>query len=60
MKADEKILNRLYNAGNPEEIAEIYNEWAKTYDTDLTADSDYVAPQWCLDLLEKYVPSKDA
>nr|VFK55262.1 MAG: Ubiquinone/menaquinone biosynthesis C-methylase UbiE [Candidatus Kentron sp. TUN] len=60
MKADAEILDRLYKADTPQEIADIYTQWAKTYDVDLTEDSDYVAPGWCLDLLEKYVPSRDA
>nr|VFJ75470.1 MAG: Methyltransferase domain-containing protein [Candidatus Kentron sp. FW] len=60
MKADAKILDRLYKAKTPQEIADIYTEWAKTYDADLTQDSDYVAPQWCLNLLSKYMPSRDA
>ena len=34
MKADADILDRLYNAKDPEEIAGIYNQWAKTYDMD--------------------------
>ncbi len=59
MKADAEIIDRLYKAESPQEIAEIYSQWAKTYDEDLNEDSDYVAPQWCLKLLEKYVPSKD-
>jgi predicted TPR repeat methyltransferase len=60
MKADAEILERLYTAKNPQEIADIYSQWAATYDEDLTEDSDYVAPQWCLNILEKYVPSKTA
>nr|VFJ88114.1 MAG: Methyltransferase domain-containing protein [Candidatus Kentron sp. H]VFJ90115.1 MAG: Methyltransferase domain-containing protein [Candidatus Kentron sp. H]VFJ96481.1 MAG: Methyltransferase domain-containing protein [Candidatus Kentron sp. H] len=60
MKANADILDRLYNAKDPEEIAGIYNQWAKTYDMDLTEEADYAAPGWCSNLLEKYVPSKDA
>ena len=60
MKADAEMIAQLYKAKNPQEIAEIYSQWATTYDEDLNEDSDYVAPQWCLKLLEKYVPSKDA
>ncbi|HDN27228.1 MAG TPA: class I SAM-dependent methyltransferase [Thioploca sp.] len=59
MKADAEILERLYTAESPQEIAEIYSQWAKTYDEGLNEGSGYVAPQWCLKLLEKYVPSKD-
>jgi ubiquinone/menaquinone biosynthesis C-methylase UbiE len=59
MKADAKIIERLYTAKNPQEIADIYSQWATSYDEDLNEDSDYVAPQWCLNILEKYVPSKD-
>lgn len=59
MKADAEIIERLYDAKNPQEIADIYSQWAKTYDDDLNEDSDYVAPLWCLKLLEKYVLSKD-
>jgi ubiquinone/menaquinone biosynthesis C-methylase UbiE len=60
MKADAEILERLYNAESPQEIADIYNQWSKNYDDGLNAGSGYVAPQWCLKLLEKYVPSKNA
>ncbi|KHD07076.1 methyltransferase [Candidatus Thiomargarita nelsonii] len=60
MKADAEILKQLYKAKNPQEIAEIYNQWSKNYDEGLNEGSGYVAPQWCLKLLEKYVPSKDA
>jgi len=59
MKADAEMMEQLYKAKKPQEIADIYSQWAKTYDEDLNEDSDYVAPQWCLKLLEKYVPSKD-
>nr|VFJ67614.1 MAG: Methyltransferase domain-containing protein [Candidatus Kentron sp. FM]VFJ67799.1 MAG: Methyltransferase domain-containing protein [Candidatus Kentron sp. FM]VFK16771.1 MAG: Methyltransferase domain-containing protein [Candidatus Kentron sp. FM] len=60
MKADKEIIEQLYRAETPREIAGIYDRWAKTYDSDLTEDSDYVAPRRCLELLKKYVPSGEA
>ena len=59
MKADAEILERLYTAESPQEIADIYNQWSKDYDEGLNEGSGYVAPQWCLKLLEKYVSSKN-
>jgi predicted TPR repeat methyltransferase len=60
MKADTELLEQLYHAEDPQEIAEIYSKWAKTYDTDLLEDADYAAPQCCLNILEKYIPSQTA
>lgn len=56
MKADAEMIERLYNAKSPQEIAEIYDQWSKDYDEGLTKDSGYVAPQWCFKLLEQYLP----
>nr|VFJ93061.1 MAG: Methyltransferase domain-containing protein [Candidatus Kentron sp. LFY] len=60
MRADKSVIDRLYRAESPREIADIYDRWAETYDTGLMEDSDYVAPRRCLDILKKYRPAKEA
>lgn len=42
---DNEILNRIYRLSGTEEAAEIYDEWAATYDKDTVEGMGYVAPR---------------
>lgn len=48
-------LSAAYAAKRPEEVAAIYDSWADTYDTDMSA-AGYRHPTICLALLARHLP----
>ncbi len=48
-------LGAVYRATKPEEIAELYDAWAETYDAGMIA-SGYRHPTICLALVARYLP----
>ncbi|MDX8441129.1 class I SAM-dependent DNA methyltransferase [Mesorhizobium australafricanum] len=48
-------LGAAYAAQRPEEVAAIYDNWADTYDTDMSA-AGYRHPTICLALLARHLP----
>lgn len=48
-------LGAVYAAKRPEEIAQIYDDWAATYDAEM-ARVGYQHPSICLALLARYLP----
>jgi SAM-dependent methyltransferase len=55
MEKDNKV-QWVYSSKNEEELTERYDEWAKTYDTDLERDFEYIGPQLAAKYFAKYVP----
>lgn len=51
----EGFLGAVYDAGRPQEIAEIYDQWAQTYDAYM-AGVGYRHPTICLALLARHLP----
>ncbi len=49
------LLGAVYDAQRPQEVAELYDRWAATYDGDM-ASVGYRHPTICLALLARYVP----
>ncbi|MDT8853968.1 class I SAM-dependent methyltransferase [Paracoccaceae bacterium Fryx2] len=48
-------LGAVYDARSPEEIAQIYDFWAETYDAEMAA-AGYRHPSICLGLLARHLP----
>ena len=48
-------LGAVYSAKRPEEVADLYNRWAETYDADMSA-AGYRHPTICLALLARHLP----
>jgi predicted TPR repeat methyltransferase len=48
-------LGAVYDAKRPEEVAAIYDRWAETYDSDMSANG-YRHPTICLALLARHLP----
>jgi len=55
----ENIVNTLVSASDPEEVKDLYAQWAKTYDKDLD-DFGYVAPGIGVKLLSSVLKNKQA
>lgn len=49
-------LGAVYDAKRPEEVAELYDRWAETYDSEMAA-AGYRHPTICLALLARHLPS---
>jgi len=54
----ERYIDRAYAARDPEEIREIYNDWASTYEADITAEG-YATPQRAAAALAEFVEDKE-
>ena len=49
----------VYSSRNNQELAERYDQWAKSYDHDLDEDFEWLAPQRAAEVFSKYV-AKDS
>jgi SAM-dependent methyltransferase len=59
MSEKRNLVQWVYEAKNEQELAERYNEWAKTYEDDLDRDFGWYGPMHAVNAALKYVP-KDA
>ena len=63
--SDEKISNNeaidaaLHLDGDPKNVKQFYEDWAKNYNVDTTS-SDYVGPVISTKLLSQYLPARDS
>ena len=57
---DRHSLDWIASAKSKEESEERYDEWASTYDEDLTGDWEYKLPAFVGDLFARYVPDRQA
>ncbi|SDG21070.1 class I SAM-dependent DNA methyltransferase [Sulfitobacter delicatus] len=55
----ERYIDRAYAARDPEEIREIYEGWAATYESDITAQG-YATPERGAETLAQFMADKDA
>ena len=51
---ENNVVQWVYSASNEKELAERYDEWAKTYDKDLDEDFGWVGPRVAVDVAAKY------
>lgn len=51
MSVSNPILKRVYSLKGPDDCADLYDDWAKTYDADTTEGMGYVAPKLCAEKL---------
>lgn len=58
-RPEKNVVQWVYSSRNERELAERYDEWAKTYDKDLDDDFGWVGPKVAVDIAVKYFP-KDA
>ncbi|MGI9400690.1 MAG: class I SAM-dependent DNA methyltransferase [Rhizobiaceae bacterium] len=49
------FLGSVYNAGDPDEIAKLYDGWANSYDEEM-ASAGYRHPSICVALLARHLP----
>ncbi|MBU1196158.1 MAG: class I SAM-dependent methyltransferase [Proteobacteria bacterium] len=54
-----ELWTATYDAENDEELADAYGKWASLYDHDTTEVMGYVGPQIAVQMLDKYVDSKE-
>lgn len=59
MNTERNLVQWVYESENEQELAERYNEWAKTYEVDLDRDFGWHGPAHAVEAALKYVP-KDA
>jgi SAM-dependent methyltransferase len=53
---EKNVVQWVYASRNEKELAERYDEWAKTYDADLDADFGWVGPLVAVDVAVRYFP----
>ena len=51
------LLGAVYDAKRPEEVASLYDQWAETYDAEMSA-AGYRHPTICLALLARHLPRR--
>jgi SAM-dependent methyltransferase len=56
---DKNVVQWVYSSRNDRELAERYDEWAKSYDTDLETEFGWRGPLVAVEVAAKYFP-KDA
>lgn len=59
MNAERNRVQWVYEAGNDQELARRYDEWARTYETDMDHEFGWYGPAHAVEAALKYVP-KDA
>lgn len=55
---DQNVVQWVYSSQNNRELADRYDQWARTYDSDLDQDFGWAAPQRTVEVLAKYVAKK--
>ncbi len=58
MEKESNKVEWVYSSKNEAELTERYDEWARTYDRDLTQDFAYRGPQLAAEYFKKYVPKE--
>lgn len=59
--AKNKLLQKAYAVETPDEVNDLYNDWAESYDQDLLSqDLDYVAPQEAVQIFKSHFTQKSA
>lgn len=53
-----KFLDSVYNLDNASAVEEFYDDWATTYDAEVT-DNGYLTPARCADALWQFLPTPD-
>ena len=56
---EKNVVQWVYSSSNDRELAERYDEWSKTYDTDLETDFGWRGPLVAVEVATRYFP-KDA
>ena len=59
MTEEQNVIQWVYSSKNEQELAERYNEWAKTYEDDLDRDIGWYGPIRAVESMVRYV-AKDA
>ena len=59
MTEEQNVIQWVYASKNEQELQERYDEWAKTYESDLDRDFGWYGPLWAVEAGARYIP-KDA
>ena len=59
-QASADLVKRAYNLKGRDEQAELYRDWAETYDTAMVDDLQYVSPSKCAALLARHLGDKNS
>jgi len=53
---EDRFLKSAYQVRSAAETRALYDQWADTYDIELTRENDYAQPRRCADMLERFQP----
>ena len=56
MEQGGNVVQWVYSSKNCQELEDRYDQWAKTYETDLEQDFEWHGPRLAGEVLAKYVP----
>ena len=57
---NDRYLKAIYETRNPEEVRDLYDRWAESYDTELIEENGYAQPSRCADMLARHLPDRSA
>ncbi len=57
---NDRFLEIAYEARTTDETRDLYDRWAKTYDTELIDENDYAQPRRCAEMLSRYLADRQA
>jgi len=57
---NDRFLDIIYRARSIDETRDLYDRWAKTYDTELIDENAYAQPRRCAEMLARYLETREA
>ena len=56
----DRYLKAIYRTRTPEEVRDLYDRWAESYDTELIEENGYAQPRRCAEMLARHLPDPTA
>lgn len=56
----DRFLKTIYGTHNPDEVRDVYDRWAESYDTELIEENGYAQPRRCAEMLSRHLPDRTA
>ena len=57
---NDRFLKTVYQVRDPDEVRDMYDRWAASYDTELIEENGYAQPRRCAEMLSRHLPDRTA
>ncbi len=57
---NDRFLKTVYQVRDPDEVRDMYDRWAASYDTELIEENGYAQPRRCAEMLSRHLPERTA